>query len=253
MKIKILCPTPKQEDPTKPWSEKKWKQLFTDGRKKIVNKDTEFVVDVKTYLNKGVHSFESIYDLEIGSAFAIPALVQAEKEGFDAVALDCYADQGLYSAKEAMNIPIVGAMESAMAIACLLGKKFSILTIHPGSKRIVERQLLIYQMEHRCASVRDIGMKIENVEADMDKIIDAWIEEAKKAVKEDDADVIIVAGTLPSATPGWARIKQALGEMGIPVLCGGETAVKVAEILVTLGLKQSKKRFSKPPEKERFF
>lgn len=252
MKIKVVCPTVKQSDPAKPWSEKNWREMFTDGRKSIVHGDTDFEVDVCSYLNKGVHSFESIYDLEIGAAFAIPTMEKAEKENYDAVALDCAADQGLYGAKEALDIPVVGAMESAMAIACLLGRKFSILTIHPGLKRIIERQLLIYEMEHRCASVRDVGGRVENVEAEMDDIIEAWITEGKKAVTEDDADVIIIGGTLLSCSPGFVRLKQAMSEIGVPVLCGGETAVKVAEVLVALGLKQSKKRFPKPPEKERF-
>jgi allantoin racemase len=253
MKIKVVCPAVRHEDPEKPFSVKKWTEIFTGGREKIAGKDTEFKVAVETHLNKGVCSFESIYDLEIGAAFAIPALAKAEEEGFDAVALDCAADQGLYGAKEALDIPVVGAMESVMAIACLLGRRFSILTIHSGLKRIIERQLLIYEMENRCASVRDVGIRVENVEAEMDNIIDAWIEEGKKAVYEDDADVIIIGGTALSCIPGYDRLKKAMGEIGVPVLCGGETAIKVAEILVTLGIKQSKKRFPKPPEKERFF
>jgi len=253
MRIKVVCPAVRHEDVKKPFSVRRWKEIFSKGRKKIANKDTVLEVDVQSYLNKGVHSFESIYDLEIGSAFAIPSLTKAEKEGFDAVALDCFADQGLFSAKEAMDVPVVGAMESAMAIACLLGRKFSILAIHSGAKRIIERQLLLYEMEHRCASVRDIGMRVENVEAEMDKIIDGWIEEAKKAVNEDDADVIIIAGTALSCIPRYDRLKKSLGELGVPVLCGGETAFKVAELLVSLELTQSKKRFPKPPQKERFF
>jgi len=253
MKIKVICPVVRHEDPEKPFCEEEWEQLFRNGREKIVNKDTTFEVEVQSYGKKGVRTLESIYDLEIAAAFAIPVLAEAEEEGFDAVALDCFGDQGLCSAKEAMDIPVVGSMESAMAIACLLGRKFSILAIHPGAKHIVERQLAIYHMENRCASVREVGLQIERVEADRDKIIDAWIEEAKKAVEEDDADVIITAGTALSCIPGYNRLRQTMGEMGIPVICGGETAIKVAEILVALGLKQSKKRFPKPPEKEMFF
>ena len=123
MKIKVVCPAVRHEDPEKPFSIKKWKELFTQGRRRIRNQDTTFEVEVQSYQNKGVHSYESIYDLEIGSAFAIPALAQAEREGFDAVALDCAVDQGLYGAKEALDIPVVGAMESAMAIARLLREK----------------------------------------------------------------------------------------------------------------------------------
>jgi allantoin racemase len=253
MKIKVICPVVRHDDPEKPFCEETWEKMFKDGRGRIAGKETDFEVEVQSYQKKGVCTLESIYDLEICSAFAIPVLAEAEKEGFDAVSLDCYGDQGLESAKEAMDIPVVGSMESAMAIACLLGNKFSILAIHPGAKRIVERQVLLYQMGHRCASVRDVGMRIEHVEADMEKIIDAWIEAAKKAVKEDDADVIITAGTGLSCSPRYQRLKKTLKEMGIPVICGGETAFKVSELLVSLGLTQSKKRYPKPPVKERFF
>jgi allantoin racemase len=251
MRIKLACPAVRHEDENRPFSVKAWENIF-NRRRKIVHPDTELVVDVQSWENKGVHSFESFYDLELGEAFAAASLCEEEKEGFDAIAIDCAADQGLYGAKELLGIPVVGAMESAMHIACLLGRRFSVITIHEGLKRIIERQVILYQMQDRCASVRDVGIRVENIERELDRLGKRLTEMAKRAVEEDDADVIIIGGTALSAVSVNDRVGEALKPLGVPVLCGGEIALKLAEMFVQLNIAQSKRAFPPPPEKERF-
>ena len=75
---------------------------------------------------------------------------------------------------------------------------------------------------------------------------------AKLAVKEDDADVIIIGGTAFSCIPGYEKLRHALKELGVPVLCGGDTAFKVAEVLFIRCGSEQEKVSEAPGEREVF-
>lgn len=252
LKIKILCPAYRLDVPESAFSMDLWVELFERGRKPIVREDTEICVSL---LRRGTPYYESIYDLEVGSAVASDGYKKAEEEGFDALVIDCAADPGLEGAKEYLDIPAVGAMEAAYHIACLLGHRFSIVTPSEGLARVLRRQIGLYGMEGRLASIRVAEVSLKEIKwgTGDEELKKQMIEEAKRAVEEDDADVIIIGGTALSCPP--LEIAQAVGRalkpIRVPVLCGGVIATKVAEMFVDLGLVQSKKAFPNPSEAER--
>jgi allantoin racemase len=72
------------------------------------------------------------------------------------------------------------------------------------------------------------------------------MEQAKKAVEEDGADLIILGC-------GWmiGAEKRISKELGVPTIIPGIAALKMCESLIRMGLVQSKHCFAFPPEKER--
>ena len=52
----------------------------------------------------------------------------SEHEGADAVIVDCVLDPSLPALREAVRIPVVGAGQSAFALAIILGDTFSIVS-----------------------------------------------------------------------------------------------------------------------------
>lgn len=99
-------------------------------------------------------------------------------------------------------------------------------------------------MGSKLASVRTINIPVLEL-LDHDKAKEAILREAKKAVEEDGAHVIILgcAGMSPV-------IREIQHKLNIPVIDPGNTALKMAELLVSMNLSQSKKCFPKPPPKE---
>ena len=55
--------------------------------------------------------------------------IRAEKEGFDAFLVGNISDAGLREAREMVNIPVLGACESTLHFACLMGATFGLITI----------------------------------------------------------------------------------------------------------------------------
>lgn len=65
-------------------------------------------------LDRGPPSIECEYD----KAFAVPdtivKAIEAERNGADAIVIDCMGDPGLKPVRELVSIPVVGAAEAAI-------------------------------------------------------------------------------------------------------------------------------------------
>ena len=57
--------------------------------------------------------------------------VEAQRQGYDAFAIGHFQDGGLYEARSAVDIPVLGLGEAAMLYACTLGQKIARVTINP--------------------------------------------------------------------------------------------------------------------------
>jgi allantoin racemase len=88
-------------------------QLESDGVK------VDFV-NIET----GPASIECNYEIMLSQPGTIARVIEAEREGADAVVIDCMGDPGLFGARECVGIPVLGPMQTAMGIAAMMGHKF---------------------------------------------------------------------------------------------------------------------------------
>jgi len=218
--------------------------MIEEAYEKYKDPDTEItIVNIK----KGPESIEMIYDEVWAELETLLEAEKAEKEGYDAVIDYCFGDPGLVALKEALDIPVVGLNEASIHIASTLGRKFSVVGV--GGKKaegLLIEKVKAYGLEHKLASVRLTEIKVLDIKKEFDKLVNALYEEAKKAIEEDGADVIVLGcGSL-------LNIADILQEkLGVPVIDPGLAALKFTEMLVKLGLKQSKKAYPKPYVKKR--
>ena len=100
---------------------------------------------------RGVPFIASRAEAQIAGAVALEML--AEHHGrYDAAIIAAFADPGLLGARELFDVPIVGLAEAAMLTACMLGRRFSIVTIAMGPwfRECVD----MHGLGGRCASIR---------------------------------------------------------------------------------------------------
>lgn len=64
-------------------------------------------------------------------ARAVLELFAEHAEGADAAVVAAFGDPGLGAARELLSIPVVGMAEAAMLTACMLGRRFAIVTFAP--------------------------------------------------------------------------------------------------------------------------
>ena len=78
---------------------------------------------------EGPRSLEAVYETDLVAQFVLERVIEGNEKEFDAIIIACYADPSLRSAKEISDVPVFGIAESSMHLACMLGHKFSVVTV----------------------------------------------------------------------------------------------------------------------------
>lgn len=162
----------------------------------------------------------------------------------DAVVLAGFGRVGIDALKEAFSIPVVSISEASMAMACLLGHRFTTLTMLQQFIPYQQDLVRYYGFEAKCASVRAINVNVEECVTERERTLRELSAEIRTVVAEDRAEVVILA------CAGLCGYDQDLTKLaGVPVLDPVAVAVKVAESFVGLGITHSKiRKFAPPPQ-----
>ena len=80
----------------------------------------------------------------------VKAALAAEKDGFDAVVVNCFDDPGVKQARAVVNIPVFGICEPSLHFVCQLGRSFAALVPDlPGQVGCVNQQILNHGLMSR--------------------------------------------------------------------------------------------------------
>ena len=189
-----------------------------------------------------------VFDMYIAEAG-----LRAEEEGYDAVVMDTVSDSGMYALRSRLTIPVVGPGLVSYVIGTLLGKRFSIVTMWDKWSHLYEKNLALYDLKQKCASIRAVNIP-PDVEAlftgKEEEMFAKLTAEAQKAIDEDGADVILLGSTTMHQAGDYMA-----AHLPVPVVNPGPVGIKVAEMLVQLGLSHSKVAFPSPTNiiDDRFF
>lgn len=190
------------------------------------------------------HNADSAYELLLLDAYIAEAGVSSEDEGFDAVIMDTVSDSGLAALRSRLSIPVLGPGLVQQHVAAILGKRFSILTMWERWRPLYEKTMADYGTRDFCASIRSIGVRPdqEQLLAGKEEVVfEALEREGRAAIEADHADVLLIGST--TMHQSVAHLRRTLG---VPVISPGPLAIKLAEVLVTLGLSHSKQAYLSP-------
>jgi Asp/Glu/hydantoin racemase len=192
----------------------------------------------------GVAYIETRFEALIG-AYATAQLAAEHYAAYDAVVVAAFGDPGLGGLREALPVPVTGLTEAALASAHLLGHRISIIAISQRIQAWYREVVEGYGFGGRLASIRALDRPLSGigqVQAEHSQALKAL---AERAVDEDGADVIVLAGA-PLA--GLARALQ--GQLPVPVVDGVSSAVRHAQTLAALRPgTHTRGSFAPPPAK----
>ena len=149
---------------------------------------------------------------------------EAERAGFDAVAMGCLLEPGVRAAKEILSIPVVGALEASVHLITLLADRFSIILCDPRSIDAVRSRVRRIGLECRLASIRGIESGPLEFAKQDPSLPDRMLGEAEAAVAEDGASGIVTYGSL-------GVLKHLRASLPVPVLNPQQSQVLLAELL----------------------
>jgi Asp/Glu/hydantoin racemase len=179
----------------------------------------------------------------------IDGIIEAERRGYDAAIIGCGNDPGLYEARQAVDIPVIGLTESALLLACSLATRIGIVAVSEGCAAIVEDRIHRYRLDAKIAFPIQV-YKLADPFTDLFKAvtqrgnINPQFEELCRKCIDNGAEIIIPACAALSPAATLDNYKEVPGT-GVPVLDINEIGVKTAEMQVDLmrfsGVKKSQK------------
>lgn len=141
------------------------------------------------------------------------------------------------------TVPVVGIAEASMLMACMVAHRFSVVTVLPRIRPMVEDVVARYGLTGRCASVRATSLAVLDIERDPDAAEREIAAESARAIAEDGAEAICLG--CAGMGPLDRRVQDTLG---VPVIDGVAAAVKLLEALCGYGLATSRVAAFKAPE-----
>jgi allantoin racemase len=183
---------------------------------------------------------------DVSLSLMVPGVLErvreAEEKGYDAAADACFGDPGLEAAKTAVKIPVVGFGESTYHTACLLADKWGLITLTREWVPIFWRRAKVYGVSDRIISIKTVDIPVLEFRSRRDELEKRFVELAKEHVKE-GAQLIIAACGAMLPILGVGSRERLTEKLGIMIIDPTATALRVAEMLVGLGIAQSKIAF----------
>ncbi len=161
----------------------------------------------------------------------------AEQDGFDGFVLGHFQDPGLYEARSALRLPVIGTGEATLHFAAQLGRRIGLVSIDPVFEVWHLEQAERYGLRERIVGIAGLGA----VPADFEAAFagdEAAYQRMKSAFEgcalplvQRGADVIVPAGVIPGLLMSRER---GLTVGHAPVVDCAAVALKSAEMWVAL-------------------
>lgn len=230
-----------------------YKEAVEGHAKKVLGPDFELEMHGVPY---GTNDLQYLYFERLNNQQVMESLFQAQKKGFDAIALGCFLDPCMQEAREILDIPVVGMAENSMMWAGMYGRTASIVTYDPGlaSKRFTDL-VHAYDQEKRVTSIISFEISLEALSRAFSEPEEALKEFAAacQLAVEKGAEVILPGCGLLNAL-AVQNSYSTVGNTGATVLDVTGALMKTAEGAIILqkecGMKMSRSSFYKSPAKE---
>ena len=190
--------------------------------------------------NSNLEDYYSYY-LETANVSKIVKEIESNNSS-DAFIIACYEDTGIDVIRKMTSRPVIGIGEAAFYTANIIANKFSIITNLSASHEALKNNLIKYDLDNKCVSLKSIEVPILDMET-MSKLNIKKLEgEINRTIVEDNPEAIIIT------SPGILNLTKIFSDrFNIPIVEGVTAAATLLETLSKQNLKI--KRFTNSPNK----
>lgn len=194
------------------------------GAREVAAASTEIVTATAP---RGMPYIATRAEAAIGGVVALEMLSEMHQY-VDAAVIAASGDPGLDGARELFPIPLIGLAEAGMLTACMLGRSFAIVTFVQALEPWYRQCVAWHGLLSRCAGIRKLEGGFRSIQNVQEKKEALLVDLVGCAVREDGADVVILAGAPLADLAGKVRERIA-----VPVDCVA-AAVKQLQSLIAL-------------------
>lgn len=194
----------------------------------------------------GPASIESAYEEHLTVPATAEAMLEAERDGFDAGLLGCFGDPGADALRELLeSMPIVAPGEAALHVAAMLGERFGIVTVASSVVRPLRQLVVRSGLGERLAGLAVVETPVLELGRDPARTFERMSAAGRDLVEHHGADTLVLGCMSMAFLDVTAQLEA---ELGVPVVNPARSALKVAEALVGSGLRHSKRAYPLPPK-----
>jgi len=209
-----------------------WNEITLSTVKKVICPDTEVIV---RNLYEGPQSIEYEYDRDIATPYVIEEVIKANKEGFNAIIINCFDDPGVEAAREISNVLVLGIGETSIIVSLTLGYRIAIISIGKHSNSVYYKKAITLGIKDRIAYVSGIDINILDIRKNVDKVKQMLLNEIEKAISDYGAEVIVLGCS------GLIGLAEELSRIVcVPIIDPTLITIKIAEALIKLSIKHNK-------------
>ncbi len=177
---------------------------------------------------RGVPYIATRAEAVIGGAVALEMLAEVHQD-YDAVVIAAFGDPGLGGARELFPVPVIGLAEAGMLTACMLGRRFSIVTFAQALTPWYAECVEWHGLRDRCGGINSLDGPFESINDVQNEKEALLVDLALKSIARDESDVIVLAGA-----PLAGLAHQIADRVPVPVVDCVAASVKQAETLAAL-------------------
>ena len=238
-KIKVIIPIRQSEA-----------ERFLSGFESEINQviGSDFAVDY-TALDSQATAFIQSRASELWDSRSIVELaIEAQKEGFSGVFVNCFGEPGVEVLKEILDIPVVGGFAPAMMNAMMVSSRLSIVTVVDSVVPMLWDLSRKMGLGNQLASVRKVDIPVTELTSD-DLLVEQLVKESKIAIDQQGAEAIVLGCT------GMLKVHQEVSSQlsdsynrYVPVIAPVGAAIGILQNLIKNDLSASRLTYYKPTE-----
>ena len=196
---------------------------------KVIDKDSSLFINKK-------NSEEDYFDLHSESINISKLLKVVEKNNSsEAFIIISFEDIGVDTIRKVTSKPIIGLGEACFYTANMIANKFSIITNLSHSHEALKNNLIKYDMDHKCVSIKSIEVPVLDMDTMSKSNLIKLDNEIQRTITEDGPEAIIIT------SPGIYDLSKNLSKkFNIPIIEGITTATALMENFAKLDLKIKK-------------
>jgi len=166
----------------------------------------------------------------------LDSVLEAELDGYDAVAIGNILDPALREARSMVDIPVLGLGETSMLTASMMGSSFSLIAVNPYFGGRFEENVAKYGLGQRLTSIECMGLTPHELDAcfsdpaERERAVASFTAAARAALDK-GAEVIIPAGGRLTAFLNALDIREVDGapllDGTISLVAGTEAAIRI--------------------------
>ena len=201
---------------------------------KILDKSSSIFISDKSFQ-------DDYYDLHSEAINVSKLLNEVEtNNSSDAFIVISFEDIGVDTIRKITSKPIIGLGEATFYTANIIANKFSIITNLSQSHEALKNNLIKYDMDHKCVSIKSIEVPVLDMDTMSKSNLIKLDNEIQRTITEDGPEAIIIT------SPGIYNLSKNLSKkFNIPIIEGVTAATALMENFAKLDL-QIKKIVSKP-------